>query len=68
MQELYLHSACHTGVPTWAVLPGDGTVRIICAACEKVIEVLPLSANYKHPDGCCLCSEESEMEGYHPVD
>jgi len=34
--SLYLHSRCHTTVPTWAVLSGD-ILTIECALCKKVI-------------------------------
>jgi hypothetical protein len=34
--SLYLHSRCHPGVPTWAVLSGD-VLTVECAQCEKVV-------------------------------
>ncbi len=36
--KLYLHSKCHMGDPTWAVLDQEkGELEIICAVCEKPI-------------------------------
>ena len=34
--SLYMHSRCHTGSPTWAVLSGD-VLTIECAECKKPI-------------------------------
>jgi uncharacterized low-complexity protein len=35
-ESLYIHSKCHTGTPTWAVISGD-TITIECAECGTVI-------------------------------
>ena len=36
--KLYLHSKCHTGDPTWAILDQEKSeLEIICAVCEKLI-------------------------------
>lgn len=36
--KLYLHSKCHMGDPTWAVLDQEKSeLEIICATCEKPI-------------------------------
>ena len=36
--KLYLHSACHTKSPTWAILYQEKSeLEIICAECEKLI-------------------------------
>lgn len=33
--EMYMHSGCHPGSPTWTVVePKTRTIRIICATCE----------------------------------
>lgn len=34
--SLYIHSRCHIGAPTWAVLSG-AVLTIECAECRKVV-------------------------------
>jgi hypothetical protein len=36
--KMYLHSACHTGTPTWAVYTNSTQeLEIRCAECDKLI-------------------------------
>lgn len=36
--KIYLHSACHTAIPTWAIYNQfEKTLEIVCAECEKQI-------------------------------
>jgi uncharacterized CHY-type Zn-finger protein len=37
-EKLYMHSRCHTDIPTWAILDKEKSeLEIICAKCEKTI-------------------------------
>jgi len=39
--ELYLHSKCHTGEPTWTVLDTENkTLKVLCAVCDSVVVVI----------------------------
>lgn len=37
--RLWLHSRCHTDVPTWATYE-DGQLEITCAECAKPVAVI----------------------------
>lgn len=44
VDELYLHSRCHTSSPTWAVLnQAEGTLKVICATCKKPVAKFKLA-------------------------
>ncbi len=34
--EVFLHSRCHAGEPTWTLLKGN-TITIQCSVCEAVV-------------------------------
>lgn len=42
MSGLYLHSRCHMGAPTRAVLESANTLRIECAVCRMTVTTLHL--------------------------
>lgn len=36
-EEMFLHSKCHTGVPTWVSMTRDGILIVRCAECGKEV-------------------------------
>ena len=45
--RVYLHSKCHVGSPTWAILDQEKSeLEIICSVCEKQICRFKVSPAY----------------------
>ena len=41
-EEMFFHSRCHPGAPTWAVYE-DGVVVIKCADCDEVVVAIKVA-------------------------
>ena len=60
---LYLHSRCHPGAPTWAVLSENQKVAtVVCATCEKPVVELQLAGTQKLTARCESLGKEKREE------